>query len=73
MIFEWNPEKAKANLAEHDVSFEEASTVFGDPLSETFDDPDDSIEEQRFIITDIVKTTVCFSFRTPMTEKLLEL
>ncbi len=40
MIFEWNPEKAKANLAEHDVSFEEASTVFGDPLSETLDDPD---------------------------------
>jgi len=50
MIFEWNPEKAKANLAKHNVSFEEASTVFGDPLSDTFDDPDHSIEEQRFII-----------------------
>lgn len=50
MIFEWNPEKAKINLAKHDVSFEEASTVFGDSLSETFDDPDHSIEEQRFII-----------------------
>ena len=50
MIFEWNPEKAKSNLAKHNVSFEEASTVFGDPLSDTFDDPDHSIEEQRFII-----------------------
>lgn len=50
MIFEWNPQKAKSNLAKHNVSFEEASTVFGDPLSETFDDPDHSVEEQRFII-----------------------
>ena len=50
MIFEWNPAKAKANLAKHKVSFEEASTVFGDPFSETFDEPDHSIEEQRFII-----------------------
>ena len=50
MIFEWNPEKAKSNLSKHKVSFEEASTVFGDLLSETFDDPDHSIEEQRFII-----------------------
>jgi uncharacterized protein len=50
MIFEWNPEKAKSNLAKHNVSFEEASTVFGDSLSETFGDPDHSTEEQRFII-----------------------
>ena len=50
MIFEWNPEKAKSNLAKHGVSFEEASTVFGDTFSETFDDPDHSENEQRFII-----------------------
>lgn len=50
MIFEWDPEKAKSNLAKHGVSFQEASTVFGDPLSDTFDDPDHSIEEKRFII-----------------------
>jgi uncharacterized DUF497 family protein len=50
MIFEWNPEKAKSNLAKHNVSFEEASTVFANPLSETFDDPDHSEDEQRFII-----------------------
>jgi uncharacterized protein len=50
MIFEWNPEKAKSNLAKHNVSFEEASSVFANPLSETFDDPDHSEVEQRFII-----------------------
>jgi len=34
----------------HKVSFEEAATVFGNPLSETFDDPDHSAEELRFLI-----------------------
>ena len=50
MIFGWNPEKAKINLAKHGVSFQEAATVFGNPLSETFDDPDHSVDEQRFIV-----------------------
>jgi uncharacterized DUF497 family protein len=50
MIFEWNSEKAQSNLAKHEVSFQEASTVFADPLSETFNDPDHSDREQRFII-----------------------
>jgi uncharacterized DUF497 family protein len=50
MNFEWEPEKAKSNSAKHKVSFQEASTVFADPLSETFDDPDHSEDEQRFII-----------------------
>lgn len=50
MIFEWNPEKARINLAKHGVSFDEASTVFSDPLSETSDDPKHSIEEERFVI-----------------------
>lgn len=49
MIFEWNPTKAKSNLARHKVSFKEASTVFKNALADTFDDPDHSIEEQRFI------------------------
>jgi len=38
--FEWNPEKARRNVEKHGVSFGEAATVFGDPLSYTFDDPD---------------------------------
>jgi hypothetical protein len=49
MQFEWDPEKAKWNYKKHRVSFEEAVTVFYDPLSATFDDPDHSVGEQRLI------------------------
>ena len=47
--FEWNPEKAKQNYKKHKVNFEESTTVFYDPLSATFDDPDHSISELRLI------------------------
>jgi uncharacterized DUF497 family protein len=47
--FEWDEVKAAANLAKHGVSFEEAATVFGDQLALTFDDPDHSSGEHRFI------------------------
>jgi uncharacterized DUF497 family protein len=50
MIFDWDKEKAESNLAKHLVSFQEASTVFGDPLSDTFNDPEHSGNEHRFII-----------------------
>jgi uncharacterized DUF497 family protein len=50
MRFEWDENKATGNLIKHGVSFEEAVTVFDDPLSDTFDDPDHSAEERRFII-----------------------
>ena len=49
MDFEWDPDKADANLSKHDVSFAEASTVFGDPLAVTFYDPDHSTDEERFL------------------------
>jgi hypothetical protein len=49
MQFEWDPEKAKRNYRKHGVSFEEAVTVFYDPLSATFDDPDHSAGEERLI------------------------
>jgi uncharacterized DUF497 family protein len=49
MNFEWDPDKAARNLAKHGVSFEEASTAFGDPLSVTIDDPKHSVGEHRFI------------------------
>ncbi len=49
MEFEWDEGKNAANVQKHGVSFEEAATVFGDPLSDTFDDPDHSAEEYRFI------------------------
>ncbi len=49
MRFEWDAEKAAENLKKHGVSFEEAVTVFYDPLAATFDDPDHSIGEDRFL------------------------
>jgi len=49
-IFEWDPEKAEANLSKHGVSFAEAVTAFGDPLSMNMRDPDHSEGEQRFIV-----------------------
>lgn len=50
MEFEWHDEKAAANLAHHKVSFEEAKTVFDDPLYVDFYDPDHSYDEQRYLI-----------------------
>lgn len=47
--FEWDPEKDAANQEKHGVSFEEGSTVFGDVLSITIDDPDHSKNEVRFL------------------------
>ncbi len=49
--FEWNPKKAETNFKKHGVSFEEAASVFFDPLSLTVPDPLHSGEESRFIIT----------------------
>lgn len=49
MIFEWDPDKARANRSKHGVTFEEAATVFEDPLADTFDDPDHSESEARFL------------------------
>ena len=47
MRFEWDPKKAAENLKKHGVTFQEAATVFGDPLAVTFQDPDHSEEEER--------------------------
>src|SRR5258708_14986517 len=49
MEFEWDEDKAEGNLKKHKVSFTEAATVFGDPLSVTFPDPDHSTDEDRFV------------------------
>lgn len=51
MQFEWDPTKAARNLTKHGVSFDEASSVFGDPLAITIGDPDHSIDEGRFLTT----------------------
>lgn len=49
MEFEWDTKKAAANVGKHNVAFQEAATVFGDPLAITFEDPDHSTNEVRFI------------------------
>ncbi len=49
MRFEWDPNKAETNQGKHSISFDEATTVFGDPLALTFDDLDHSEGEQRFL------------------------
>lgn len=50
MKFEWDPKKADMNLRIHGVSFDEAKTVFGDPLARIFDDEVHSFEEKRSAI-----------------------
>ena len=47
--FEWDETKAAANLRKHGVPFEEAASVFFDPLAYTFGDPDHSVGEQRLL------------------------
>jgi len=47
--FEWDPDKAAGNLAKHGVSFQEAASVFGDPLAITYYDPDHSDDEDRYL------------------------
>jgi hypothetical protein len=49
MQFEWDRDKARRTLKKHGVTFDEAVTVFYDPLSATFDDPDHSVGEPRLI------------------------
>ena len=50
LTFVWDPKKAATNHRKHDVSFEEAATVFGDSLSLTTGDPDHSHDETRFVL-----------------------
>lgn len=49
ITFEWDSDKAKANLRKHGVTFDEATTVFGDPLSITIHDPHHPRRETRFL------------------------
>ena len=49
LLFEWDNRKAQSNKRKHGISFEEASTVFGDPLSVTIPDSGHSIGEDRFV------------------------
>jgi uncharacterized protein len=50
LVFVWDHEKAAVNSKKHGISFEEASSAFGDPLSMTLPDPDHSTGEKRYIL-----------------------
>ena len=50
MEFDWDSNKASSNLSKHGVSFDEAQTIFDDPLYVDFYDPDHSLDEHRYII-----------------------
>jgi uncharacterized protein len=50
MKFDWDPDKARRNVEKHQVSFQEAATVFDDPLSSTFPDSQHSSGEARWVI-----------------------
>ncbi len=67
--FEWDPRKARANLAKHGVSFEEALTAFSDEFGRLVDDPDASVEEDRFVLLGLSSSmrllVVVHCFREP--------
>jgi len=54
MKFEWYLRKARQNLLDHEISFEEATTVFADPLAGTIPDPDHSSGEARFLTIGLI-------------------
>jgi uncharacterized DUF497 family protein len=66
--FQWDQNKANINLKKHKISFEEACTVFNDPLAQIFDDEDHSkLERREIIIGHSVRDSlllVCFVERT---------
>ena len=66
--FEWDRQKAEGNLWKHQVSFDEAATVFDDEFAYIFDDEDHSVDEHREIIIGRSVTEqmllVCFTERT---------
>jgi len=62
VTFEWDARKAAANLAKHRIAFQDAATVFMDPLAMTFPDPDHSVAELREITVGYTMKGSWFSF-----------
>ncbi len=71
-IFEWDARKAASDQKKHGVAFDEASTVFGDPLSLLMDDPKHSEDEQRYLVMGLSMQhrliVVAFAERPPRTR-----
>ena len=55
LVFEWDPEKARANEQDHEVTFAEASEIFEDDHSSSVRDPDHSLDEDRYLIFGVSK------------------
>jgi uncharacterized protein len=70
--FEWDWKKAEANARKHGVTFEEATTVFGDSLGLLMPDPDQSLDEERYLVLGISNRrrllVVAFAERPPNTR-----
>lgn len=70
--FEWNPQKAQLNKKKHGVTFDEAATIFLDPMAITIYDPDHSGDEDRWVTLGISKNArlliVCHTFREKSPE-----
>jgi uncharacterized DUF497 family protein len=68
LTFEWDEQKATANLKKHGVSFDEARTVFFDERARLIDDPDHSQHEERFILLGLSSRlrvlVVCHCYRS---------
>ena len=71
-IFEWHAKKAESNARKHGVTFEEASTAFGDPLSLLMPDTDHSLNEERYLVLGMSNRqkllVVAFAERPPRTR-----
>jgi uncharacterized DUF497 family protein len=71
-LFAWDPVKASTNIADHGVTFDEASTVFADPFALLMTDPDHSEDEDRFLLlgmsTQQRLLVVAFTDRLPRTR-----
>ena len=71
-VFEWDSAKATTNVRKHGVTFDEASTVFGDPLALLMPDPDHSEGEERYVLlgmsTQQRLLVVAFAERPPRTR-----
>lgn len=70
--FEWDQVKAESNVRKHGVTFDEASTVFGDPLNLLMADPDHSRDEERYVLLAMSNRrrllVVAFAERPPQTR-----
>jgi hypothetical protein len=71
-IFEWDWKKAESNARKHGVTFDEASTVFRDPLGLLMPDPDHSLNEERYLVLGMSNRqrllVVAFAERPPRTR-----